>query len=167
MLFFSLVTEKFWLTKFKSRLLAFPYWQNFEFQDCQGFPRTGKDLSSSGPVRTCATLALQVLDQSLPVLEISPGLIRTCECSENWGNPWQSLESLSYPVKDLESLSYPVKDLESLSYPGKDLESLSYPGKDLSPLECHYGFSPRAMLLLLESLLYNLYFTVVILEEAT
>ena len=37
---------------------------------------------------------------------------------ENWGNPWQSLESLSYPVKDLESLSCP--------------------DKDLSPLECHY-----------------------------
>ena len=105
--------------------------------------RTAKD--SQGLVRTCQVLdqslhvpllALQVLDQYLPVLGISPGLlrtgpglVRTCEFSENWGNPNQSLESSSYPVKDLESLSCP----------DKDLESLSYPGKDLSPLECQYG----------------------------
>ena len=53
------------------------------------------------------------------LLRTAPGLVRTCEIFENWGNPWQSLESLSYPVKDLESLSCP--------------------GKDLSPLECQYG----------------------------
>ena len=90
-------------------------------------------MSSSGPVLTCATFSLT---SPGPVLT-SPGdfsrtakdWTRTCEFSENWGNPWQSLESLTYPVKDLESLSYP----------GKDLESLSYPGKDLSPLECQYG----------------------------
>ena len=36
----------------------YPYWQKFEFQHFQGFPRTGKDLSSSGPVLTSATFSL-------------------------------------------------------------------------------------------------------------
>ena len=136
---------------------------DFRCVACSGYllTRTDKNLNSrtakdsQGLVSTCQVLDqslhvplldLQALDQSLPVLGISPGLLRTGrglartgEFSENWGNPWQSLESSSYPVKDLESLSYPIKDLDSLSYPGEDLESLSYPGKDLSPLECLYG----------------------------
>ena len=60
------------------------------------------------------------IEVSQGLLRTAPGLVRTCEIFENWGNPWQSLESLSYPVKDLESLSCP--------------------GKDLSPLECQYGY---------------------------
>ena len=59
------------------------------------------------------------IEISQGMLRTAPGLVRTCEVFENWGNPWQSLESYSYPVKDLESLSCP--------------------GKDLSPLECQYG----------------------------
>ena len=43
------------------------------------------------------------------LLWTATGLVRSCETFENWGNPWQSLESLSCP------------------------------GKDLSPLECQYG----------------------------
>ena len=61
------------------------------------------------------------IEVSQGLLRTAPGLVRTCEIFENWGNPWQSLESLSYPVKDLESLSCP--------------------GKNLSPLECQYGMA--------------------------
>ena len=59
------------------------------------------------------------IEGSQVLLRPAPGLVRTCEIFENWGNPWQSLESSSYPVKDLKSLNCP--------------------GKDLSPLECQYG----------------------------
>ena len=73
------------------------------------------------------------IEVSQGLLRTAPGLVRTCEIFENWGNPWQSLESLSYPVKDLESLSCP--------------------GKDLSPLECQYGHSNN--LVLRKELLFN------------
>ena len=44
--------------KISLKFPKFPYWQKFEFQDCQGFPRTGKDSSSCGPFLTCATFSL-------------------------------------------------------------------------------------------------------------
>ena len=39
------------------------------------------------------------MEISQVLLRPAPGLVRTCEIFENWGNPWQSLEYLSYPVK--------------------------------------------------------------------
>ena len=53
----------------------------FEFQDCQGFPRTGKDLSSSEPVLTSATFSLT-----------SPGPVLT-SAGESWryaGKDWNT-----------------------------------------------------------------------------
>ena len=39
------------------------------------------------------------IEISQGLLSTEPGLVKT-PFFENWGNPWQSLEILSYPVKD-------------------------------------------------------------------